>query len=266
MDQLVEKKYNRLLDYISSFEKVGVACSGGVDSTLLAHAAIQALGPQSVLILFAESCLLAEATTHRIDNLFLREFSQPVQFNKITVDVLADSELTRNDQTRCYTCKKKIYTELLKQLRRNKITTLFDGTNCDDLNEDRPGLKAIKELGVITPLVETGFYKKDIRVLARALNLSNADLASDSCMATRIETGRKITYSLLQQIEQMEAFMKSLGYLGCRVRPQSERVIIEVLKKDLSRIVAEGERQAIETYFQHNGYPKVLLHLKPRKG
>jgi len=64
----------------------------------------------------------------------------------------------------------------------------------------------------------------------------------------------------------MEAFMKSLGYLGCRVRPRSERVIIEVLKKDLSRIVGESERQAIETYFQHNGYPKVLLDLKPRKG
>lgn len=264
MDPALKIKYTRLLDYIKQFDRVGVACSGGVDSTLLAYACCEALGADRVVICFAESCLLTDDVKSNISQIISRELPTNATFVKINIDSLADEDFIRNDENRCYICKKRIYTALLSHLNQYGIEQLCDGTNCDDLVKDRPGLKAIDELNVITPLVEAGFRKKDVRKTAAGLGLANAYLPSNSCLATRIESHRNITDRVLREIESHERFLTKRGFAGCRVRPRENMVIIEVQSRDLNTLVKPEERNAINSYFQRNGYKSVVIELSGR--
>lgn len=264
MEPELKEKYTRLLDYIRSFDRVGVACSGGVDSTLLAYACCEALGPERVVVLFADSCLLAEEIRTNISEFIKRELPAQVTFAKIIIDSLSEDDFVRNDKNRCYVCKKRIYTALLAHLQESDIEYLMDGTNCDDLGQDRPGLKAIKEMHILTPLVEAGYRKTDVRNTAAALGLANAHLPSNSCLATRIDTHTSITDKRLREIEKLERFLQQRGYEGCRVRPRGNHAIIEVQTSDLDKITNSHERSLIISCFQQNGYHSVTIELSGR--
>jgi uncharacterized protein len=260
----LQNKYQRLLDYLSDFDQVAIACSGGVDSTFLAFAAVRALGVERVLILFGESCLLTVKKKQQVRNLLLDELPGGARIETIGLEPLADTGLARNEKNRCYLCKKQIYSRFLEHMEKTGIRVLLDGTNIDDLSDDRPGLQAVRELGILTPLVTCGFSKAEIRAAADALNLANAYLPSDSCLATRLPPHQEITMEALEQVERFEAFLTERGFSGCRVRPRGTMVIIEVLKDDLARIAQLPERAAIQSYFTDHGCQKVLLDLKGR--
>jgi len=117
---------------------------------------------------------------------------------------------------------------------------------------------------LLSPLVEAGFTKSDIRTAASEFGLGNASLPSNSCLATRIETNTTIIDTRLREIEVLESFLINRGYQGCRVRPRSNKVIIEIQQGDFPKISQTGEREAITSYFQDNGYPRVLLELGGR--
>ena len=260
----LEKKYQRLLDYLRDLEQVAVACSGGVDSTFLAFAAVQALGVDQVLILFGESCLLTQNKKQQVRQLLRSELPDNAKIETIALEPLANGALARNEKNRCYLCKKQIYRRFLEHLGETTIRVLLDGTNVDDLTDDRPGLQAVRELEILTPLVTCGFNKADIRAAADALRLANAYLPSDSCLATRLPPGQAITRVALEQVEQFETFLNGLGFSGCRVRPRGDMVIIEVQKGDIVQIAQPQQRAAIERYFAEHGCQKVLLDLKGR--
>lgn len=264
MKRELKDKYTFLLNYIRQFDRIGVACSGGVDSTLLAYACWEALGADRVVLLFANSCLLAADVRTNISRIVRDTLPGQVAFERIDLDTLMDQNFTRNDENRCYVCKKRIYNALFSRLKERDIVHLCDGTNCDDLEQDRPGLKAIKELEVLTPLVEAGYRKSDVRNTAAALGLENAHLPANSCLATRIEPLTTITEAKLREIESLELFLQKRGYDGCRVRPREKMVILEVRSTDLVRITSPHERQAIISYFQQNGYSSVVIELSGR--
>ena len=219
MDHQLQSKFASLIHSLRGYRKVGVACSGGVDSTLLAYACVRSLGPDKVIILFGDSKLQSTELRHTIENRLISELGETVQVRKVEVDPFSQTAFVKNSRDRCYICKKHIYRKFLDVLNSLEADVLLDGTNCDDLHDDRPGLKALEELGIVSPLVDVGFRKDEIRRTAEALGLECADLPSNSCLATRIETDNAIDEEKLRSIETMEGFLHRCGYHGCRVRP-----------------------------------------------
>jgi uncharacterized protein len=265
MDIQLQRKYEDLIRFLSGYRKVGVACSGGVDSTFLASACVRALGPDKVVILFGDSKLQSTELRRTIEDRLANELGNKVLVRKVAVDPFSQAAFIKNSRDRCYICKTHIYREFLDELTSIEADVLLDGTNCDDLQDDRPGLKALEELGIVSPLVGAGFHKEDIRRAAESLGLNCADLPSNSCLATRIETGTDIVDEKLRSIEAMEGFLHRCGYHGCRVRPRGTRVIVEILSDDIARIAESSERNKIITYFQNHGYTAVLLDLQGRR-
>jgi uncharacterized protein len=265
MNQTLQFKIERLISYLKRFDRVGVACSGGVDSTVLTHACIEALGIDQVVVLFADSPLLSNELRGSVETFLKNELGTGLKFMSIAVDPFSHPDFCGNSRNRCYICKTHIYQCFLEYLDSEGVDVLFDGTNRDDLGEDRPGLKALRELGIITPLVEAGFCKNDVREAAAHWGLGNARLPSNSCLATRLEPHTEINDTRLREIEKLESFLHRLGYQGCRVRTRMGKVIIEILRADLSRLLDEPERNRIVAYFQENGYSRVLLDLIGRK-
>lgn len=260
----LEKKYNCLKDVIEGYEKVGVAFSGGIDSTLLLFVAHQVLGSDRITGYHVSSCLqtrsLAEQNKTLLDKISIPQSS----FVELTAFPLYWKEFVANDTERCYFCKKRIYKTILDDSINKEIHDLLDGTNLDDLKQSRPGLRAIRELGIKTPLVQCKFTKHEIRHLARHLNLPNHDLPSNSCLATRIETGQPINEKTLKLIEESELFLVELGFYGCRVKPRGAYTIVEVQCGDLGKFVDRTNLLLIQRKMLSMGLGKLLLDMEGR--
>jgi uncharacterized protein len=180
---------------------------------------------------------------------------------EIAVNPLAWPEVVENDADRCCFCKKKMYTILRQAVAEKGCTALADGTNADDLLTARPGLRAIRELQVVTPLAAVGLTKAEVRLLARREGLTNFALPSNSCLATRVQPGDPLSAKALSIIEQAEDFLHSLGFWGCRVRLRPEHFLIEVQKKDLSTLVEEGNRALVQAHLRKLRDMPVILNL-----
>ena len=141
-----------------------------------------------------------------------------VGFEVITADVLSDTEVTKNPSDRCYYCKKRIFSEIIRAAEKDGIKEVLEGTNASDNTDERPGFRALKELGVLSPLRECVYTKSDIRKIARENSLPVADKPSYACLATRIPTDTVITEKLLEKTENAEDILFSLGFKNFRVR------------------------------------------------
>jgi uncharacterized protein len=139
-------------------------------------------------------------------------------------------------------------------MRNEGFRTLLDGTNSDDLQEQRPGLQAIRELGIKTPLADAGFNKDEIRQLARDAGLSNHALPSNSCLATRVPPSTRITVETLQRINHAELFMLKLGFSSCRVKPQKKYTRIELQAENIENITDQTIKSRITSYFIRNNF------------
>ena len=245
--------------------KACIAFSGGVDSTLLLRVACDTLGPENVMALHAVSCLIPEHDLNKAERLVSGPDGIGCSYRAVKVQPLRWREFVANTEQRCYFCKKRIYSALQTEMRQGgHPAPLLDGTNTDDLLEHRPGLLAIQELSVRTPLAQARFNKKDIRSLARELGLTNWNQPSNSCLATRIAVHQKITRALLERIAQAEQFLQNKGFMGCRVKPEQHSVAVQVMTSDLEKFVAESSRPEITEYFESRGFNKVLLDIQGR--
>lgn len=252
-------KYSCLQNVIKEYDKVGIAFSGGIDSTLLLFVAHQVLGPAKVIGYHVSSCLQTKGLVEQ-NKILLEKISFPqTSFVELIAFPLYWKEFVINDAERCYFCKKRIYKTILDDSVNRKVYVLLDGTNTDDLKQSRPGLKAIRELGVQTPLVQCKFTKHEIRLLAKHLDLPNHDLPSNSCLATRIETGQPIDESILEKIEEAEQFLKDLGFYGCRVKPRGAYTIVEVQDWKLREFVGRTNLLLIQRKMLSLNLGKVLL-------
>lgn len=261
---LPEAKFCKLVEYFRQYEKIAVAFSGGIDSTLTLHAAITALGAERVLALYALSTLNSATSIAGARAIFAGNFPAPAVLREIEINPLLWPEFVMNTEDRCYLCKKRMYLVLGNAMAVEGCSILVDGTNLDDLLEQRPGLKAIREMQVRTPLAEAGLTKQEIRLIGRKEGLANYSLPSNSCLATRIQHGRPITEKTLRTIESAEHFLHERGFLGCRVRLRDAFFLIEVQEKDFSAFVASSNRTAVKTYFQPLQAGPVMLSLAGR--
>ncbi len=261
MDQSLLDKLKRLRQIISDSGKVAVAYSGGVDSSLLLKTAVDVLGSE-VIALYAQSPLQLPGDAESVKELTRQIGSR---LFVCVLDPFQWPDFVANPPDRCYRCKKKIYSLFLSELQKENGYILVDGTNSDDLLTDRPGLRAIQELGVQTPLTEANLNKEEIRRLSYHLGLPTWDKPSASCLATRIPTGSEISRQKVEVVGRCEKYLHSLGFFGCRVRLEGDNAKIELVKGDFERFTNSVIREKMITFWADLGIQKVFLDLTGRQ-
>lgn len=251
------EKFEHLKQIIKSLPPAAVAFSGGVDSSLLASVLYEIQGEQSVALtvdsIFASRAEMDEALK------VAREIG--IQHRVIQLDKM-DSAILANPPDRCYHCKKVIFGNLLKIAGDLEITTLLDGSNLDDLEDYRPGHKAVNELKVKSPLLEAGLTKADIRELSRERGLSTWNRPSMACLASRIPYQHLITPENLKMIEQAETIITELGFSSFRVRKHGEVARIELDPADRSRFVDPDLMDRVSQELKTIGFKFVALDLE----
>lgn len=259
---LLAAKFHKLKEIISGFHQVTVAFSGGVDSTLLLYTARQVLGANAAAF-FANSAVQSAAELQNC--LKIAQFIN-LDLAVFELDLLDDSDFYNNSADRCFYCKNKVYKLFLTAMKDRDGGVLLDGTNLDDNDNQRPGSRAIKELGVKTPLRLAGFHKNDIRQLSRELGLPNWDRPSASCLATRVPFGQLITARKLKIISQAEDLLKSHSILGCRVRLYDSHAVVELVEANFCKFIEKGIYSKLCEFLKTEGIQEVFLDLSAREG
>jgi uncharacterized protein len=263
----LEEKIANLRRIIHDYGRVAVAFSGGVDSSLLLKCALDSLGAGNVLVLHGKSCLQKEQEQQSAASWLRRHgFNTVVALVVIDLEPLLWKEFVPNLPERCYLCKLRMYKRFFEEAEKHAIHCLLDATNSDDLKDNRPGFRAIHQLGVKTPLVAAGLSKSEVREASRNFELDTWDHPSASCLATRIPHHTPITKEKLERVIELEAVIETLGFNGCRVRlgETEESVQIEVAAEHIETIAAEINRVAVLHAFKKQGVSKVYLDLVGR--
>ena len=254
----LDDAYARLLDGIREMGRVLVAFSGGVDSTLLLKAAHDALEGDVLAVTVVSQLSSRQEKKDAADMAGRIGATHQVA----ETDDLADPAFVANPGDRCYHCKKRRFA-LLKEMAREKgYAVVVDGTNRDDFNDYRPGLKAVRELGVRSPLSEAGLTKAAIRDISHHLGLPTWDQPAFACLASRIPYGEAITAEKLRQVDDGEIFLRALG-IGrqVRVRHHGRLARIEVAPEMIDAFARETVRQRIIDHFRQLGFDFVTLDL-----
>lgn len=254
----LNQKYEMLKKYLMDLGSVAVAYSSGVDSTFLLKVAHDVLKENVI------------AVTLKSESFPNREYEESIQFckdNGIRQIIVETSELEiegfkENPKNRCYICKKAIFSDVIKVAQENGIQHIVEGSNMDDMADYRPGMMAIKELGIKSPLRECELYKSEIRECSKKLNLPTFNKPSFACLASRIPYGETITEEKLKMVDKAEELLMSLGFEQFRVRVHGNLARIEVLSKDIEKIVQLETRNIINTKFKEYGFMYVSIDLQ----
>lgn len=255
MNSQIAEKYQALKQNIAQYDSVIVAFSGGVDSSLVAYVAGQVLGKKALAV------TSASASLKRADLALAERLADDwgISHQVIVTDELSKPEYRANPTDRCFHCKTSLYTYLDEMAQDTDNQIVLNGTNLDDLGDHRPGLVAADNFEVRSPLVETGFHKADIRELAHALELENADKPQAACLSSRFPYGTHITLELLAQVEAAEEVLADLGFSQFRVRHHGEVARLEVSADELQHAVKQHEE--LQRRIQATGYHYVALDL-----
>jgi uncharacterized protein len=245
----INEKYQSLLDLIAARGSVAVAFSGGVDSSFLCHAAAAALGNRAAAITLVSpmlpkseiECALDIARRIGIEHILIEEGE-------------IDEEVAANPRERCYFCKKIEFRRILQAAQERGIQAVLDGSNMDDLGDYRPGMKALEELGIVSPLREAGMTKADIRELSRSFNLPTWDKPAFACLASRIPYGERINREKLARIEGAEDALRAAGFRQFRVRSHGDIARIEVAPEERRRFFDEATLDSLSRAIKGFGF------------
>lgn len=214
-----------LSEFFAKHTKVALAFSGGVDSAYLLYAAT--LCNVDVVAYYIKSQFQPEFEYEDAKRL-VKELNARIKV--VEVDVLQDKAIAANPENRCYICKNNIFNNIINAAREDGYSIIIDGTNASDLEDDRPGMRALKELGVMSPLRMCGITKDEVRRLSKEAGLFTWNKPAYACLATRVKTGETISDDILKRIEEAEDYIHSLGLLNIRVRYTNNKIKLEIDK------------------------------------
>ncbi|MHC4242253.1 MAG: ATP-dependent sacrificial sulfur transferase LarE [Planctomycetota bacterium] len=254
-----QDKYNSLQQLLKKLRKVVVAYSGGVDSTFLLKAAVDTLGTENVLACIGVSSSLGKSQYNRAI-----ECAADIgaALEEVEVHEVLDTKYSANNPDRCFHCKSHLYTVLQKIAEKKGFGNVICGCNFDDLDDFRPGNKAAKVFGVLSPLAEAQMNKDDIRNMSRKFNLPTADIPASPCLASRLTYGLEVTEQRLKQVDQAEDFLRKLGFVEFRVRHHDTIARIEVRPEDMEKVTTEPERQKIVEKLKSIGFKYITVDLQ----
>ena len=253
--------FHKLSDYLEQHirEGIGIAFSGGVDSSLLLKLACDIAKDNGSKVL----AITFETKLHPHGDLEeAKAMAQGfgAEHKIIEVDEFSDPEIMFNPEDRCYRCKKLLFQTLIREAKEVGYQYLIDGTNFDDRNAYRPGMKALKELGIHSPLLELEITKAQIRSLAAELAIPSSDKPSAPCLATRLPYGTRLDFDILERIDQGEQFIKAYGFYNVRLRLHGDILRIEIEKGDFDRFMEYQE--SIITKLKELGFLYITLDLE----
>ncbi len=253
------ERYTELQRVLRGLGRVVIGFSGGVDSTFLLRAALDTLGKANVLAVIGTSDSFPQR--EQAEALALAE-TLGAPFRVIHSEEMQDSRYVENPKERCYYCKTDLFARLVAIAQAEGFCAVLDGNNADDAGDYRPGQRAARELGVLSPLMDVGLGKPEIRALSKAMGLPTWSKPSYACLASRIPYGTPITREALTAIDRAEELLRELGFTQVRVRHHGELARIEVLPDELPRLVEPALRAELTTALRALGYQYITVDLQ----
>ena len=249
----MQTKLEQLRQWFRSKDRVAVAYSGGVDSTVVLKVAHDELGHRTTAFLAVSESLPGSEK----DSAIALAHSMGANLRILATTETSDPRYQVNAPNRCYYCKQNVYSTIRSVAGDDLIV---DGMNADDTQDVRPGRAAARELGIMSPLCELGFRKEDVRAAARELRLSNWDKPAAACLASRVPYGSPVTIPILAQIEKAELMLKEIGFSDLRVRHHGDVARLEVPDSELAHAIQERAR--IQDAMKAVGFVYVTLDLE----
>lgn len=257
MDIKLQEKYGKLKEYLASLGSVAVAFSGGVDSTFLLYAAREALKDE-VIAVTAASCSFPERERKEAE-----EYCEKLGVRHFVVrsEELQIEGFAQNPVNRCYLCKRELFGKIRDLAAKQGVKEIAEGSNLDDNGDYRPGLKAVEELGVKSPLRHIGFSKREIRELSKELKLPTWDKQSFACLASRFPYGETINEEKLQMVDRAEQLLLDMGFTQLRVRIHGDMARIELMPEEFGRFMEESTRRTVYESFREYGFTYTALDI-----
>ena len=251
-------KLSALIKYINQFKSLVIAFSGGVDSSFLAAV----MEKKCDINVVAVTAVTEFQSSREFNNAVYMGRQIGVSHDFVKLKLLKNKKIIRNDSERCYFCKKAIFQALRNYAENLGIKNIAHGANLDDLSDFRPGSKAALEMGILSPLVEAGMDKEQIRSYSKKMGLKTWDMPSQSCLATRITYNTVINSQKLSMVEKSEQYLTSLGFSNFRVRCHEKMARIELMPASISRIFKDSLREQIVREFKKLGFEYITIDLE----
>lgn len=253
-------KEKALSENLRGLGRVAVALSGGLDSAVLLHFCASVLGAENCAAITADTPQMPASETDNSEKIcrYLGVRRRVVRSGKIPEDI------RNNPPERCYLCKRAMFSEFLKICAEESLGALCDGTNSDDLSDYRPGMRALRELGIRSPLLESGWTKADVREYAKNAGMPVEFAPSGACLMTRFETDAEICEADLKRVDEAERRVRSLGFSQVRVRVHGKVGRVELGAADLGRFYANAVELApkIAEFVEGAGFARACIDLK----